>query len=85
MSMIITPETPAMPPPDGQKSNFTNPPDYYEWTLGVGITSMAIMTIAVYMRSYTKAIILKDIRHEDCESKTGLLTTPLTSVQMSRY
>jgi hypothetical protein len=69
MSMTITPETPAMLPPDGQKSNFTNPPDYYEWTLGVGITSMAIMTISVYMRSYTKAIILKDIRHEDCESK----------------
>lgn len=67
MATEITPDTPAMMPPDGMKSNFVDPPDYYKWTLGVGITSMAIMTMAVFVRTYTKAIILKDVRHEDCK------------------
>lgn len=72
MSANITPDTPAMPPPDGLKSNFVDPPDYYALTLGIGTASMVIMVVSVYMRSYTKAIIMKDFRHEDCESNCSV-------------
>ncbi|KAH8594969.1 putative integral membrane protein PTH11 [Bisporella sp. PMI_857] len=58
-------EMSAMPPPLGIESNFDNPPSLHAWTLGVGITCMALMTLAVSIRTYTKAVILRDMKHED--------------------
>ncbi|KAG6358121.1 hypothetical protein INS49_014005 [Diaporthe citri] len=61
----IPEDMPVIPPPNGTTSNFDDPPSLYEATLGVGITSMVIMTVAVGIRTYTKAVILKDMKHED--------------------
>jgi hypothetical protein len=38
----------------------------HTWTLGVGITCMILMTLAVAVRTYTKALIMRDMKHEDC-------------------
>ncbi|KID84519.1 hypothetical protein MGU_08337 [Metarhizium guizhouense ARSEF 977] len=57
--------TPALKPPAGIESNFIDPPSLHAWTLGVGTTCMAIMTLAVAIRTYTKAIIIREMRHED--------------------
>lgn len=73
MATKITPETPAMVPPNGGTSNFVDPPDYFNWTLSVGVSCMEIMTLFVSMRTYTKAVIMKDMKHEDCELRTMLL------------
>lgn len=59
-------DVPALPPPDGVHSNFVNPPSLNEVTFGIGILSLAIMTISVGVRTYTKAVILKEMQHEDC-------------------
>lgn len=59
-------DVPVIPRPDGMESNFDNPPSLHAWTLGVGSTCMAVMTIAVTIRTYTKAVILRNMQHEDC-------------------
>ncbi|EXV01936.1 hypothetical protein X797_004769 [Metarhizium robertsii] len=58
-------DTPALKPPAGIESNFIDPPSLHAWTLSVGTTCMTIMTLAVAIRTYTKAIIIKEMRHED--------------------
>ncbi|KJK74761.1 hypothetical protein H634G_10073 [Metarhizium anisopliae BRIP 53293] len=66
-------DTPALKPPAGIESNFIDPPSLHAWTLGVGTTCMAIMTLAVAIRTYTKAIIIKEMRHEDYVAIVALL------------
>jgi hypothetical protein len=73
MSTAIPEDMPAMEPPDGQVSNFDDPPSLHAWTLGVGITCMALMTLAVAIRTYTKAIILREMRHEDYVALVALV------------
>ncbi|ROV89136.1 hypothetical protein VSDG_08882 [Cytospora chrysosperma] len=58
-------DIPVILPPKGTTSNFDDPPSFHAWTLGVGITCMAVMTIAVSVRTYTKVSILRQMRHED--------------------
>jgi hypothetical protein len=66
MTLEIPYDMPAIPPPNGGDPNFDNPPSIHTLTVGVGATCMTIMALAVGIRTYTKAFILKDMRHEDC-------------------
>ncbi len=56
---------PAMPPPPGVQSNFTDPPtagsDLYIFT----IVGLVIASLFLVMRLYTKAYILKKFGAED--------------------
>jgi hypothetical protein len=68
-SQLITHDTPAIPPPDGSAPNFDNPPSLHLPVLGVVVTSIFLTTLAVSVRVYTKAVILKNFKHEDCRSR----------------
>ena len=58
---------PAMPPPRGMASNFGNPESMDAAVLGVAVSTMVLMSIAVGIRIYTKAVILRDMRAEECK------------------
>lgn len=58
-------EIPALPPPEGMHSDFDSPISMYTTILGLGITCIIILVISVGIRTYTKAVILKDLKHED--------------------
>jgi hypothetical protein len=75
-----------MLPPGGEMPNFTDPPSLHRWTLGVGITSMVLMTLAVTVRIYTKAVVVRDVRHEDYVaifSLAGFLTYGVMYIYLS--
>jgi hypothetical protein len=65
---------PAMAPPLGQTSNFDNPETMHPVVLGVAIATIALMVIAVAIRVYTKGVIMRDMKVEECQS---LQVTPL--------
>ncbi|KAI1769306.1 hypothetical protein GGR53DRAFT_527590 [Hypoxylon sp. FL1150] len=65
MQDIDMSQLPALQPPAGVVSNFDNPFTFYPWILAIGIISMVLMTLAVVIRIYTKAVIMKSMKHED--------------------
>jgi hypothetical protein len=69
----ITYNTPAMQPPGNAKPNFDDPPSLRPWILGLGVTCIVLMMTAVGVRTFTKAVILKSVKHEDCKPKPSLL------------
>ena len=61
---------PALPPPLGVESNFVNP---YSEAKSLYITAGVcgvLVTLAVIVRIYTKACIIKTVNLEDCRSNT---------------
>uniref|UniRef100_A0A8H7NLW4 Rhodopsin domain-containing protein n=1 Tax=Bionectria ochroleuca TaxID=29856 RepID=A0A8H7NLW4_BIOOC len=58
-------DTPAADPPPGVTPNFVNPPSLHSVNLGVSIACLVLMIVVVGVRTYTKAVILRDMRHED--------------------
>jgi len=56
-----------MAPPPGHTPNFDNPESLHPIVLGVGVASIVLMTTALAIRIYTKAVLLKDMRAEECE------------------
>ncbi|KAK0615336.1 hypothetical protein B0T17DRAFT_497692 [Bombardia bombarda] len=71
--MSIPYDTPSIPPPPGIVSDFVDPPSYHAVTMGVGIASCVIMTVSVGIRTWTKAVILRDMRHEDYVALVALI------------
>ncbi|KAI0111794.1 putative integral membrane protein PTH11 [Daldinia grandis] len=64
-SSLSTEDAPALQPPPGIQSNFVDPPSFNTATLIVGIISMVTMALAVGIRTYTKVVIIKEMKHED--------------------
>ncbi|KAK0716162.1 hypothetical protein B0H67DRAFT_582515 [Lasiosphaeris hirsuta] len=58
-------ELPAMIPPPGHTPNFVDPETLHPAVLSVAIVCMTLMTIAVAIRVYTKAFILREMRVEE--------------------
>ena len=56
---------PAMMPPAGHTPNFVNPETMHPVVVAVAITTMVLMTLAVAIRTYTKAVILRDMHLEE--------------------
>ena len=57
---------PAMQPPPGVIPNFDNPESMHPYVLGVAIGTIAVMVIAISIRVYTKAFIMRDMKWEEC-------------------
>ncbi|OTA95586.1 hypothetical protein M434DRAFT_196250 [Hypoxylon sp. CO27-5] len=56
---------PALQPPAGVTPNFEDPFTFYPWILAIGVVTMVLMTLAVSIQIYTKAVIMKSMKHED--------------------
>ena len=56
---------PAMVPPPGHTPNFDDPENLHSLVFGVGVTSIILMTTALAIRIYTKAVLLKEMRAEE--------------------
>lgn len=57
---------PAMPPPDGQKSNFINPTYQGDKFLIVNCVFLPLAVIALVVRIWTRIFIVRNFRSDDC-------------------
>jgi hypothetical protein len=64
-------DIPAMVPPPGHTPNFENPESMHSTVFGVAVATMILTVTALAIRIYTKAIILKEMRTEECKSFRG--------------
>ena len=60
---------PAAKPPVGQASNLNNPPNLDGPVVAIITLCMTIATLAILMRTYTKALLVRSLAYEDCKSK----------------
>lgn len=58
---------PALAPPPGIEPNLVNPPDKIVASYLVTCFSLAISTLAVLVRMYTRAFVVKQVNFPDCE------------------
>ena len=58
---------PAGTPPVGVLSNFNNPPNLDTEIILTLALCMAVATLAVTMRMYTKIALIKSLAYEDCK------------------
>ncbi|KAK1779922.1 hypothetical protein QBC45DRAFT_410361 [Copromyces sp. CBS 386.78] len=64
-------DMPAMVPPEGQMPNFVNPETMHPVVLGVAIGTMVLMVIALVVRIFTKAFLLRQVKIEDYSAILG--------------
>ncbi|KAK3502019.1 hypothetical protein B0T13DRAFT_218418 [Neurospora crassa] len=64
-------DMPAMMPPEGQIPNFVNPETMHPIVLGVAIGTMVLMVIALVVRIFTKAFLLREVKLEDYSAILG--------------
>ena len=72
MSVALPPlalwsETPALEPPPGVESNFTDPEDRGSIILIVGSTLLALMILLYSVRMYTKFFVIGKLSWDDCK------------------
>ena len=63
---------PAGTPPPGLLPNFQDPPNLNSALIFTVTICMAVATVVVVMRMYTKLFLIRSVAYEDCE----LLNTP---------
>lgn len=68
-------QTPLSPPPNGQVSNFVNPPSLAHVTEGVGGFLIALETVLLVLRTYSNVKTAGKIRFEDCISRPAKVQT----------
>lgn len=68
-------DMPAMMPPEGQIPNFVNPETMHPIVLGVAIGTMVLMVIALVVRIFTKAFLLREVKLEDYSAMLGTVWT----------
>lgn len=61
-------DKPAHETPPGVDPNYDNPVTLMGWIIGVGVSSMGLMLLAMVARMFTKLFLMKEWRHEDCKS-----------------
>lgn len=69
---IVTPDTPAMRPPNGVIPNFDHPHGIISEIYATLILSMMISTVFVWTRLYTRYFIIKAHGWEDCMFQLSL-------------
>lgn len=57
---------PGLKPPDGEDVNLTDPPNQFTTMIVVYTIYLALCTIAIAIRMYTKIFIIKKVNSEDC-------------------
>jgi hypothetical protein len=60
-------EMPALTPPVGMESEFSHPITLEAVILGIAVATSVLMVIAVSIRTYTKAVLLKEMNIEECQ------------------
>lgn len=65
MSTFDLSNFPAMLSPSGDPPNFDNPESLHSVVFAIGVGTIVLMTTALGIRIYTKAILLKEMRVED--------------------
>lgn len=58
---------PAMAPPEGETSDFTNPPNENPLAIGVLVTMIVISTLCVLIRLYARVYLLRKVQLEESE------------------
>lgn len=58
---------PAHPPPPGVTSNFENPVSLAKPLIVVNVLFIALMTLIVFLRIYTKHFIVGQLWWDDCK------------------
>jgi hypothetical protein len=76
---------PAMLPPPGHTSNFDNPEDMHQTVFAVGVATMILTVTALAIRIYTKAVILKEMRAEECKWAGLLRPEPMLTGDRACY
>lgn len=66
---------PAMAPPPGETSNFSNPPNENPLAIGVLVTMIVISTVCVLVRLYARVYLLRKVQAEESEC-SPLVTVP---------
>ena len=64
---------PAAKPPLGLASNLNNPPNLDGPVVAVITVCITIATLAILMRTYTKALLIRSLAYEDCKSRCETL------------
>lgn len=59
---------PALQPPEGVVSNLVDPPNRNALVMTVTILCLVITTILVFIRAWSRLVVMKIVRIEDCES-----------------
>ena len=59
---------PALPPPPGVTSQFVDPPNLEQLTIGIFTTCIFLATVAVVLRMWTKLLIIRQTTLDDCIS-----------------
>lgn len=67
MATFSLQDIPAMLPPPGHTPNFDSPEDMHQTVFAVGVATMILTVTALAIRIYTKAVILKEMRAEECK------------------
>ena len=60
---------PAAKPPTGAASNLNNPPNLDRPVITIITLYITIATLAILMRTYTKAFLIRSMAYEDCKPK----------------
>lgn len=69
---------PAAAPPPDQNSNLVDPPTLFDWYIVTITLCVPISTLAIAMRIYTKAFLIRKLASDDCEHKESFPCIPLT-------
>lgn len=64
-------ELPAAQSPTGV-NNFDNPDNQNDMVVGLAIASLVVTTVLAVARLYSRAIVLRNVRIEDCKLPTSL-------------
>ena len=74
---------PAMAPPNGQKTNFVDPPNIYAYYILTTTMCVTISTLALAMRMYTKISIMRRFGREDCKMCPALVLECLSYAEQT--
>ena len=64
---------PAMSPPPGVTPNLDNPPNRNTMAMVVSVFCIVLVTLAASARAYSRLVLLKHVKLEDCMLRTNLL------------
>ncbi len=68
VATVTSVETPALPAPAGQISNFSNPPSLIQWGILCVSVCLSTTTVVILLRIYVRLVIKRQWIVEDCKS-----------------
>jgi hypothetical protein len=65
--------SPGMVPPDNVTPNLENPPNYNAQAIVVSVVCLTLVVVSSLIRAYSRVVILKTVKLEDCTFQTANL------------